>query len=171
MDSGLRQNDRIVWKEVFGQPLKKGEGLVDLQYKIIEMKLNRYNELMDFWESCEGLYLGDDDKYVNLKTYLKRNPKLNFVVLHENRIIATIKCSHDGRRGYLHHLAVKMGFRKKGIARELVNKCLKILQEKDITKYRVFVSDNNQEAIKFWKHIGFEEQIYDYRTFQMNITT
>ena len=135
------------------------------------MKLNRFDELIEFWESIEGLYMSDDDNYENLKIYLKRNSKLNFIILHENRIIATIKCSHDGRRGYIHHLAVKKEFRGKGIVKELVDKCLNNLRDKGIKKIRVFVLDNNREAIAFWKHIGFEEQIYDYRTLQMNITT
>jgi ribosomal protein S18 acetylase RimI-like enzyme len=138
-----------------------------MQYKIIEMKLDRYSELIDFWKSCEGLYTSDDDNYENLRTYLKRNRKLNFIVLHENRIIATIKCGHDGRRDYIHHLAVKEEFRNKGIAKGLVNKCIENLKNQGIKQYRVFVLDSNQEAMKFWKHIGFEDQIYDYRTFQM----
>ncbi len=142
-----------------------------MKYKIIEMQLDRFNELIDFWKTCEGIYLSDDDEYENLKIYLKRNQKLNFVVLHENRIIATIKCSHDGRRGYIHHLAVQKEFRREGIARELINKCLEQLREIDIRKYRVFVQDSNKEAINFWKHIGFDEQVYDYKTFQMNLTT
>ena len=133
------------------------------------MSLHQYGRLMDFWKQSEGLYLGDDDTYEKLETYLKRNPGTNLVALYENEIIATIKCSHDGRRGYIHHLAVKREFRKQGIARELVYRCLKILQEKGITKFRVFVLDSNQEAIHFWKRIGFEEQIYNYRTLQINI--
>ena len=88
-----------------------------MKYKIIEMKLNRFNELIEFWHSIEGLYISDDNNYGNLEIYLKRNPKLNFITLYENRIIAAIKCSHDGRRGYLHHLAVKKEFREKGIAK------------------------------------------------------
>jgi len=140
-----------------------------MKYSIIAMRLNRYDELMEFWKSCEGLCLSDDDSYENLRIFLKRNPKLNYVVLHGNRIIAAVKCSHDGRRGYLHHLAVKEEFRKKGIARELIDRCLSNLRETGIQRYRVFVMDRNQEAIKFWKHIGFVEQVYDYRTFQLNI--
>ena len=142
-----------------------------MKYRITEMQLDRFNELIDFWKSCEGIYLSDDDEYENLKIYLKRNQKLNFIVLHENRIIATIKCSHDGRRGYIHHLAVQKEFRKEDIAIELINKCLEQLQKIGIRKYRVFVQDSNKEAINFWKHIGFDEQVYDYRTFQMNSTT
>ena len=86
-------------------------------YKIVEMQLNRYSELIDFWTNCEGIYVSDDDECDNMEIYLKRNPKSNFIVLHENEIIATVKCSHDGRRGYIHHLAVKKEFRKQGIAR------------------------------------------------------
>jgi ribosomal protein S18 acetylase RimI-like enzyme len=141
-----------------------------MEYKVVAMNLNRFDELINFWKSIEGLYLSDDDSYENLSVFLKRNPKLNFVVLRGDSIIATIKCSHDGRRGYIHHLAVKEGFRKKGIARELVARCLNNLREKGIKEYRVFVVDSNQEAIRFWKHIGFEEQVYDYRTLQMNAT-
>lgn len=142
-----------------------------MKYKIIEMNLYRFDELIKFWKSIEGLYTNDDDDYGNFKNYLKRNPKLNFIVLHENRTIATIKCSHDGRRGYIHHLAVKREYRGKGIAKELIDKCLNNLRDKGIKKIRVFVLDNNEEAILFWKHVCFEEQTYDYRTLQMNTTT
>ena len=140
-----------------------------MKYKIIEMKLDRYPELIDFWKNTEGLWISDDDSCENLKIFLKRNPGLNFVAISENSIIGTLKCSHDGRRGYLHHLAVKKEFRKEGIAKELINKCLDNLQEAGITKdkVRVFVLDSNKSALAFWQHAGFEEQTYDYRTFQL----
>jgi ribosomal protein S18 acetylase RimI-like enzyme len=141
-----------------------------MKYQIIEMKLDRYDEIIDFRKNTEGLWTSDDDSYENLKIYLERNPKLSFVAVNRNRIIGTIKCGHDGRRGYLHHLAVKKEFRKEGIAKGLINKSLDNLQKNGITKdrVRVFVLDSNKEALEFWKHIGFEEQVYDYRTFQIN---
>lgn len=139
------------------------------KYRIVEMKLDRYRELLDFWQHIEGLWLSDDDSYENLQTYFKRNPKLSFIALHDNSIIGTIKCGHDGRRGYLHHLAVKREFRKAGIAQALIDKCLTNLDKSGITKdkVRVFVLDSNKAALTFWKHVGFAEQDYDYRTFQM----
>ena len=144
-----------------------------MKYKIIEMKLDRYPELIDFWKNTEGLWTSDDDSYENLKIFLKRNPRLNFIAVSENKIVGTLKCSHDGRRGYLHHLAVKKELRKEGIARELINKCLDNLQKAGITKdkVRVFVLDTNKKAMAFWKHNGFEEQTYDYRTFELKNPT
>ena len=144
-----------------------------MKYKIVEMKLNRYDELIVFWKNIEGLWISDDDSYENLKIFLKRNSGLNFVALYQNNIIGTIKCSHDGRRGYLHHLAVKKEFGKEGIAKALINKCLENLEKNGITRdrVRIFVLDTNKAALVFWKHNGFTEQTYDYRTFQMNNTT
>jgi N-acetylglutamate synthase len=140
-----------------------------LKYKIIEMKLDRYLELIDFWKNTEGLWASDDDSYENLRIFLKRNPGLNFIAVSENKIVGTLKCSQDGRRGFLHHLAVKKEFRKEGIAKALINKCLEKLQQAGITsdKVRVFVLDTNKPALEFWKHNGFVEQIYDYRTFEL----
>jgi ribosomal protein S18 acetylase RimI-like enzyme len=133
------------------------------------MKLDRYPELINFWKNTEGLWISDDDSCENLKIFLKRNPRLNFIAVSDNKIVGTLKCSHDGRRGYLHHLAVKKEFRKEGIAKELINKCLDNLQAAGITKdkVRVFVLDSNKSALAFWQHAGFEEQTYDYRTFEL----
>ena len=144
-----------------------------MKYKIIEMKLDRYHELIDFWKNTEGLWVSDDDSYENLKIFLKRNPRLNFIAVSENKIVGTLKCSHDGRRGYLHHLAVKKEFRKEGIAKKLINNSLDNLQKAGITKdkVRVFVLDTNKPALKFWKHNGFIEQIYDYLTFELKNPT
>lgn len=141
-----------------------------MKINVIEMNLNIYKELTNFWKNSDELWLSDDDDdYDNLKIYLERNPELNFVVIREGKIIATIKSSHDGRRGYIHHLAVEEEYRTKGIAKELVGICLKNLKKQGIKKVRIFVLDTNKNAIEFWKHIGFEEQIYDYRTFKINI--
>ena len=140
-----------------------------MKYKIVEMKLDRYQELIDFWKNIEGLWISDDDSYENLQIYIKRNHHLSFIALYENKIIGTIKCGHDGVRGYLRHLAVKKEFRKEGIAKALINKCTENLQKNGIPydQVRVFVLDTNKAALEFWKHNGFEEQAYDYRTFQM----
>ena len=140
-----------------------------MKYTIAPMSLDRYEELNEFWKSIKGLWQSDDDNYENLKIFLERNPGLNYIVLDNNKIIATLKCSHDGRRGYFHHLAVKEEYRKQGIASELIDMCTEKLKEAGITRHRVFVLDSNPGGIEFWKHIGFEEQVYDYRTLQKDV--
>jgi N-acetylglutamate synthase len=135
-----------------------------MEYKVVEMTLDRYDELMSFWKNIEGIWISSDDDYDNLNRFLNRNPGLNLVVLYEGHIIGTIKCGHDGRRGYLHHLAIAKEYRGHGIGKELVTKCIKNLEKDGIRKIRVFVMDNNQNALNFWNNIGFDQQTYDYRT-------
>jgi ribosomal protein S18 acetylase RimI-like enzyme len=135
-------------------------------YKIKLMTLNKYDELIAFWKSIDGVWVSDDDSYENMKTYFKRNSKTNFVAVHNDKIIGTVKCSHDGRRGYLHHVAVKEEFRNQGIAKEMVEKCINILRKEGIKQFRLFVLDSNKQAQEFWKHLGFTEDAYDYRTFR-----
>ena len=137
-----------------------------MNYYITEITLDRYEELVTLWRNTEGLWTSDDDDYDNLQSFLERNPGLNLMVLYEGRIIGAVKCSHDGRRGYIHHLAVKKEFRDHGIGRELVENCVENLRNEGIKKIRVFVLDNNRAALKFWKNLGFSEQIYDYRTLE-----
>lgn len=137
-----------------------------MRYYITEMTLDMYDELMALWQGTEGIWDSDDENYENLKKFLLRNPGLSLVVLYKDHIIGAIKCSHDGRRGYLHHLAVEKEFRKKGIGRELVEMCIQNLNKEGITKIRAFVLDTNSVALSFWKNLGFIEQVYDYRTME-----
>jgi putative acetyltransferase len=140
-----------------------------MNYKIAEMNLDRYNEIIEFWQKTPELWVSDDDSYEASKIYFKRNPHSNFLALYDGKIIGTCKCCHDGRRGYIHHVAVASEFRKKGIAKEMVDRCFEAVKKEGIRKFRLAVMNNNTEGLKFWKHIGFEEQVYDYRTLEKDI--
>jgi N-acetylglutamate synthase len=137
-----------------------------MNYQIELMTLKKYDELIAFWKSISGVWVSDDDSYENLETYFKRNPGTNFIAVHDDEIIGTVKCSHDGRRGYLHHVAVKEEYRNLGIAKAMVEKCIGILRKEGIKQFRLFVLDSNKEAQEFWKRMGFTEDAYDYRTFR-----
>lgn len=137
-----------------------------MRYSITEMTLDMYDELMALWQGTGGLWHSDDENYENLKRFLLRNPDSSLVALHKGHIIGAIKCSHDGRRGYLDHLAVEKDYRDKGIGRELVERCVQNLNKEGITKIRAFVLDSNSVALSFWKNLGFIEQVHDYKTLE-----
>jgi putative acetyltransferase len=65
-----------------------------------------------------------------------------------------VLCGHDGRRGYLHHLAVAESHRRGGIGRQLVERCLTGLRSIGIMKCHLFIFIDNDIGLDFWQGFG-----------------
>jgi len=120
------------------------------------MAITDYEAVRALWSSCEGVGLNDADRPESLSAYLERNPGMSFVAQQDDAIVGAVLCGHDGRRGYLNHLAVSPTNRGQGIARRLVAHCLEALQRADIAKCHLFIFTSNQDGRNFWQKIGWE---------------
>jgi ribosomal protein S18 acetylase RimI-like enzyme len=126
---------------------------------IDEMNIRDYDEVAGLWRRSEGIGLHDStDSRQGVAEYLRRNPGLSFVCRREGKLVGAVLCGHDGRRGYLHHLAVQHDRRRQGIARALVAKCLEKLGAIGIEKCNIFLFSNNKAGEEFWKHLGWKER-------------
>jgi ribosomal protein S18 acetylase RimI-like enzyme len=74
------------------------------------------------------------------------------------RRLRTVLRGHDGRRGYLHHLAVDTAFPRKGVASVLVDAALQALRLQNIDKTHVMVQAGNEDAVLFWRSRDFKER-------------
>ena len=70
-------------------------------------------------------------------------------------MVGAVLCGHDGRRGYLHHLAVATSHRRRGIGRELVERCMDGLRREGIAKCHLMVYHHNAAGQAFWRSIGW----------------
>jgi N-acetylglutamate synthase len=138
-----------------------------MEIKIRAMVLDDYEEVSRLWSVTEGLSLSDDDSREGIAVYLRRNTGLCFVSVDAGKIVGTILCGHDGRRGILRHLAVAREFRKNGIARLLIRASLEALAGEGIKKCNIFVMDFNAAGIRFWERMGAVHLEYDWRTLQL----
>ncbi len=123
---------------------------------IREMTMADYDAAMALWQRTEGMGLRPADAPEHIARYLARNPGLSFVAMDGDRLVGTVLCGHDGRRGYLQHLAVERAYRGQGIGKALVERVLNALRDVGIRKCHLFVIKENQAAIAFWRHIGWE---------------
>lgn len=110
------------------------------------------------WRSAGGLGLSATDTRENFDRYLARNPGLSLVAVDGTVMVGAALGGHDGRRGYIHHLAVDPGWRRRGIGRALIDKCLVGLAAQGIDKCHLFVFAANPAAQAFWKSIGWERR-------------
>ncbi len=63
---------------------------------------------------------------------------------------------HDGRRGFLYHLAVVPELRRKGVGQRLVAASLAALKAANVVRVLILVSRDNQLAAQFWSKRGWE---------------
>ncbi len=122
---------------------------------ISALEIGLYEDLLALWKMCEGIGLSEADSRENINAYLERNPEMSFTAELDGRIIGSILGGHDGRRGYLHHLAVHPSYRGKGIASRLVTRCLSALGDSGIQKCHIFIFNTNKKGIAFWDSAGW----------------
>lgn len=137
-----------------------------MAYAIRVMTLDDYEDVYRLWQRTEGMSLGPEDDREGIVIYLRRNPDLCFVAVHEQAIIGVVLCGHEGRRGILRHLAVDPACRRQGIATALIQHCLDGLLAQGISKCNIFVLDENPGGLAFWERRGFYYLNDDYRTLQ-----
>lgn len=106
------------------------------------------------WKSTEGLGNGPGDSVEELGRFLARNRGLSLVSAEGSAIVAALLCGHDGRRGFIYHLAVAPKFRRQNLAKEMVRSCLSALKAHGIERCLVLVQADNEGALAFWKAAG-----------------
>ncbi|MEN6314726.1 MAG: GNAT family N-acetyltransferase [Clostridiaceae bacterium] len=125
---------------------------------IREIHPDHYGEIVDLWNRTAGMGISAADSEENIRKFLFRNRGLSFCQKVNDRIIATILCGHDGRRGYIYHVAVAREYRGKGIGRNLVEVSLKQLKEAGIDKCHLFVFADNSCGNAFWQSTGWTKR-------------
>jgi len=121
----------------------------------MQFTMDYYDRVIDLWNKCDGIGLSSADSREGLQKYLERNPGMSLVARDLDNVVGSILCGHDGRRGYIHHLAVSPDYRRQGIGHKLVGKSIAVLKEWGIQKSHIFIFNDNQDGIAFWERIGW----------------
>ena len=74
-----------------------------------------------------------------------------------SKIAGIALCGHDGRRGYIYHLAVDPAYQQRGLGKRLVDECLDGLRRTGLTRANIMVADDNPRGRDFWNRCGWEE--------------
>lgn len=122
------------------------------------MTTTDFEAVLRLWQHTEGVGLNESDEREPLAAYLERNPGLSRVALDGTQVVGAVLCGHDGRRGYLHHLAVAKSHRKRGLGKALVESCLMQLAGLGVAKCNIFLYADNAAGEAFWKHNGWAKR-------------
>ena len=122
---------------------------------IREMIIEDYPQAYELWRSIEGMKLETADSKDGVEKYLLRNPGMSYVAICNDRVIGTILCGEDGRRGYMQHLCVKKEFRGRGIGGDLIERSLSAFKNAGLHEVRIFIFKSNVLGNKYWDKKGW----------------
>lgn len=125
-------------------------------FELVELLPADYEAAMALWNSAPGVRVNEPRE--EFERILARNPGLATAVWIGDELAGAVLCCHDGRRGYLYHLAVADKFRRRGIARAIVDHCLELLKRAGIQRCTIFLVADNTTGREFWLQNGWRER-------------
>jgi N-acetylglutamate synthase len=114
-----------------------------------------YDAALSLWKRCPGVGLSSADERAPLTIFLEKNPGLSFAAWEGGILVGTSLCGSDGRRGYLYHVAVDPGMRRRGIGKALAMASLEALAATGVFKCHLFVLADNESGSAFWRAAGW----------------
>lgn len=114
-----------------------------------------YEDVVDIWKKT-GISVTSSDTKDELKLMLNRNPDLCLIAKIDEKVIGVIMGGFDGRRGYVHHLAIDPEYQKEGYGRLLMDELIERFKKKRVHKIHLFIEKHNEDVIAFYSKLGWE---------------
>lgn len=139
------------------------------------MTIEDYDGVYALWTKIRGFGLRSvDDSREGVERFLKRNPTTSVVAVEDGKVVGSILCGHDGRRGCLYHVCVDEDYRRRGIGRAMVGVAMEALKKEKVSKVSLIAFTKNDIGNAFWNTIGWTKRLdlnyYDFVLNEKNIT-
>ena len=122
-----------------------------------EFVIADYDAAVALWNELDGVEIAEGDSREEIREYLERNRGLSRVAENDGAIVGAALCGHDGRRGWIYHLAVSPSFRGRGVGKLLLDDCMDGLRRAGIKRAIILVADDNPAGHEFWIRNGWED--------------
>jgi ribosomal protein S18 acetylase RimI-like enzyme len=126
-------------------------------------------EFIRFHQDIDPIFTPRDNAVSGFEEYhlrriLKSKDGLGLVALDRGRVVgySLSEIKETGglkleKIGYVHEVAVTVGYRRRGIGEKMFDEILKWFHSKNIDRVELEVTAKNQVAYSFWKKHGFTD--------------
>ncbi|MFW9941016.1 MAG: GNAT family N-acetyltransferase [Candidatus Thorarchaeota archaeon] len=122
---------------------------------IEKFSMKSYDDIVHLWKKA-GISVGSSDSKKEVKRMLERNPDLFLLGKIEEEIVAVVMGGFDGRRGYVHHLAVDPKHQKKGYGKKLMEVLIEEFRKNGVHKIHLFIEKQNQTVVDFYSYLDWQ---------------
>ena len=106
--------------------------------------------LVGFWREATG-QTTITDNIEGVSVLLEQQGDAVLLALAEDRIVGSVIAVFDGWRGNIYRLAVRPGFKRRGIARRLMAEAERRLGAQGAKRLTAVVDSESLESVPFWE--------------------
>lgn len=122
-----------------------------------EFALTDYGAAASLWRVAgPGVPWRPGDERGEIARMLDRNPGLLLVACRGDEVVGTVIGGWDGRRGQVYHLAVDPGWRRRGVAGELMDELEARFAALGAWKVKGEVYSDNTASLAFFRDRGYK---------------
>ena len=126
---------------------------VDIRDFVIE----DYVAVARLWKDC-GFEERPGDSLSGIKMKLERDPDLFLVAKEGAKVLGAVIGAWDGRRGWIYHIAVDPGSRRKKLGSALVREVERRMRKKGALRVHALIMKWNAPSLCMFQTLGYDCQ-------------
>lgn len=127
------------------------------QIRTRTLTIEDYNAIVKLWKSAELPFKPKGrDRKESMSKQMQLFPEFFIGAFQGKVLVGVVIGSYDGRmKGWINRLAVKPEYRRKGIAKQLINLLEKVLERKGATIHCTLIEAQNEESLNLFQNMGY----------------
>jgi ribosomal protein S18 acetylase RimI-like enzyme len=124
--------------------------------RIREFGIQDYETLIRFWQKAELSHRpGGRDSKDNIRRELKQGNAVFLIAEKDKNIVGSVLGTYDGRKGWVNRLAVDPAYRRKGMAKLLIEEAEKRLASLGAEIIACLIEDWNDSSIRLFQKMQY----------------
>jgi ribosomal protein S18 acetylase RimI-like enzyme len=125
---------------------------------IREFRLSDYDSVLKLWDEAGLPYRPQGrDSRQRIGKEIKQGQSIFLVAEADGKIVGTLLGTHDGRKGWLNRLAVAQGFKRHGLARQLVIEVESRFDKLGLEVIACLIEGENTTSMEVFARLGYKK--------------
>jgi ribosomal protein S18 acetylase RimI-like enzyme len=126
--------------------------------QIRRLTIDDYREIVGLWSRADLPFKPEGrDSRREMEAQMSANPDFFLGAFEDDQLVGTVILSSDLRKGWINRLAVDPGYRRRGVAKALIEESEKTLRNRGLKIFCSLVEGSNRPSKALFKKCGYSE--------------